>query len=188
MQYASYELIHTDLIPAIVRIGDAATPVWHQAKWSEGEYQEFVRKNGCGHCCAAMALCLHGIDIDVRQVPDLVPILCIAAGAAEGTTRILNAARLRIKESDRLCAMANALTVLGVSVEELPDGLVIEGRGSFTGGTVDSVRDHRIAMSAAVAAIKANAPVTILDAHSAEKSYPHFYQDYQALGGKLHVL
>jgi len=141
-----------------------------------------------GETLTAHPSALHGIDIDVRQVPDLVPILCIAAAAAEGTTRILNAARLRIKESDRLCSMANALTALGIPVQELPDGLVIEGRGEFSGGTVDSVKDHRIAMSAAVAAAKACSPIIILDAQAAEKSYPRFYQDYQALGGMLHVL
>ena len=131
---------------------------------------------------------LHGIDIDARQVPDLVPILCIVAGAASGTTRILNAARLRIKESDRLSAMAQVLSALGVSVTEQPDGLIIKGRGSFTGGCVPCALDHRIVMSTAVAACRACAPVIILDAQAAEKSYPRFYHDYQALGGKLNVL
>ncbi len=64
MQYASYKMINTELIPSVVSIGEASTPVWRQARWSTGEYQEFVRKNGCGHCCAAMALNLHGVKID----------------------------------------------------------------------------------------------------------------------------
>ena len=64
MEFASYEPVNTDLIPSVVTLGGASTPVWHQAKWSEGKYREFVRKNGCGHCCAAMALNLHGIKID----------------------------------------------------------------------------------------------------------------------------
>lgn len=131
---------------------------------------------------------LHGAEIDVRQTPDLVPILCIAAGAAQGVTRIFNAARLRIKESDRLSAMARALSALGVQTEELPDALVIHGNGGFTGGSVNSENDHRIAMSAAVAAVKASGSVTIADAQAAEKSYPRFYDDYQALGGNVHVL
>ena len=67
MNYVTYELIKTELIPAVVSIGGKSTPVWHQANWSEGEYQEFVRKNGCGHCCAAMALNLHGIKITPHE-------------------------------------------------------------------------------------------------------------------------
>ena len=67
MSFATYELINTELIPAIVSINGESTPVWHQAKWSEGEYEEFVRKNGCGHCCAAMALNLHGVKINPHE-------------------------------------------------------------------------------------------------------------------------
>ena len=64
MEYARYELLGTGLIPATVSIGGKSSPVWHQAKWEGGEYEQFVRKNGCGHCCAAMALNLHGVQID----------------------------------------------------------------------------------------------------------------------------
>ncbi len=67
MSFATYELINTELIPAIVSINGESAPVWHQAKWSEGEYEEFVRKNGCGHCCAAMALNLHGVKINPHE-------------------------------------------------------------------------------------------------------------------------
>lgn len=67
MEYASYELTHSDLSPCTVWLGDASTPVWRQARWSAGEYQEFVRKNGCGHCCAAMALNLHHVKIDPHE-------------------------------------------------------------------------------------------------------------------------
>ena len=67
MKYATYELINTELIPSIVSFGDGSTPVWRQGRWSEGEYQEFVRKNGCGHCCAAMALNLHNVKIDPHE-------------------------------------------------------------------------------------------------------------------------
>ena len=65
--YATYQMINTELIPSIISLGEASTPVWHQAKWTEGEYEEFVRKNGCGHCCAAMALNLHGIRITPHE-------------------------------------------------------------------------------------------------------------------------
>ncbi len=67
MSYASYEFIATDLVHAVVSVNGESTPVWRQALWSTGEYQEFVRKNGCGHCCAAMALHLHGIKIDPHE-------------------------------------------------------------------------------------------------------------------------
>ena len=63
MDYATYELTNEELTPVIVSIAGGSTPVWSQGRWSEGEYQEFVRKNGCGHCCAAMALNLHNIKI-----------------------------------------------------------------------------------------------------------------------------
>ena len=93
-----------------------------------------------------------------------------------------------ISDTGRLSAMAQVLSALGVSVTEQPDGLIIKGRGSFTGGCVPCALDHRIVMSTAVAACRACAPVIILDAQAAEKSYPRFYHDYQALGGKLNVL
>lgn len=67
MAYASYKIVGTNLIPSIVSFGGAETPVWRQGRWSEGEYQEFVRKNGCGHCCAAMALNLHNVKITPHE-------------------------------------------------------------------------------------------------------------------------
>lgn len=67
MDFAKYELIENDYAPTIVSIGSRSTPVWRQQRWDEGEYQEFVRKNGCGHCCASMALRLNGIDIDPHR-------------------------------------------------------------------------------------------------------------------------
>lgn len=67
MEFAKYELIGTDLIPTIVKIGDKSTPVWRQNRWAEGEYQEFIRKNGCGHCCATMALNLNGVKINPHE-------------------------------------------------------------------------------------------------------------------------
>ena len=67
MNYASYQMRNTDLIPCTVSINGASTPVWHQAQWEGGEYEQFVRKNGCGHCCAAMALNLHGVAITPHE-------------------------------------------------------------------------------------------------------------------------
>jgi len=127
---------------------------------------------------------LHGEVIDVSQCPDLVPPLAVAAAFAEGQTHITGAARLRIKESDRLHALAQNLSALGIRTEELPDGLIIRG-GQPAGGVVDSFGDHRIAMAFSIAAAGASDSVKIHGAECVDKSYPAFYRDYVALGGKI---
>lgn len=126
---------------------------------------------------------LRGIRIDAAQIPDLVPALAVTAVGAEGQTVIENAARLRLKESDRLQTTAALLRTLGAAVTELPDGLVIEGGRPLSGGTVSACGDHRIAMSAAIAAALAEAPVTVSGAESVEKSYPRFWNDLRSLKG-----
>lgn len=130
---------------------------------------------------------LHGCEIDISEVPDLLPVLAVVAAFAKGETRFVNAARLRLKESDRLASTAALLTALGGDVKVLPEGLIVRG-GQLTGGTVDSFHDHRIAMAAAIAAIRCAGPVIITDAGAVEKSYPAFFADYQKIGGKIHVL
>ena len=127
---------------------------------------------------------LRGTVIDAAPVPDLIPALCAAAAAAEGTRRAVNAARLRLKESDRLATTAAMLRALGGEVEELPDGLVIRGGKPLRGGTVDSHGDHRIAMAAAVAACAAEGPVQVLGSECVGKSYPDFWQHLSALKGE----
>jgi len=128
-------------------------------------------------------------EIDVSQCPDLVPPLAVMAALANGTTTISNAARLRIKESDRLASVTATLTALGAEVEEYSDHLVIHGQQQLAGGaTVDCCNDHRIAMMAAVAATKCREPVTLLGAQCVQKSYPNFWEHYQMLGGDLDVL
>ena len=129
---------------------------------------------------------LGGITIDAAQIPDLVPILAATASLCRGTTRIIHAERLRIKESDRLRAMANALNALGGRVTEMPDGLLIEGVNRLHSGKVDGCNDHRIVMAMAIAALRADGPVEITDAESIRKSYPSFFGDYNRLGGKAH--
>jgi 3-phosphoshikimate 1-carboxyvinyltransferase len=123
--------------------------------------------------------------VDCREIPDLVPVLSVLASVSPGQTRFINAQRLRIKESDRLMTTAALLTELGADVEELPDGLVITGKSQLTGGTVDSANDHRIAMSAAIAALACQEPVIVLGAQAVNKSYPAFWTDYQRLGGHV---
>ncbi len=121
-------------------------------------------------------------QIDARDIPDLVPVLAAVAAAIPGTTTITGAARLRLKESDRLATTAHTLRALGAQVEEREDGLVIQGRYPLPGGTVDAAGDHRIAMAAAVAAGACEAPVTITGAQAVDKSYPAFWRDLAALG------
>lgn len=132
---------------------------------------------------------LHSIDIDASQIPDLVPILSVVASFAKGETKIYNAGRLRIKESDRLSAVATALNTLGADVTELPDGLIIKGNpDARLSGCVDSFNDHRMVMSCAVAALCSGGEITIYNAQAVNKSYPSFFEDFISLGGKCNVL
>ena len=128
-----------------------------------------------------------GGEIDVSGTPDLVPALAVAAAVHPGVTRITGAARLRIKESDRLATVAGMLRALGGRVDELEDGLVIHGGALLTGGTVGGCNDHRIVMAAAIAATVAQGPVTITDAQAVNKSYPAFFDAFNALGGQANV-
>ncbi len=125
---------------------------------------------------------LHGITIDGSQIPDIIPILSVAAACAEGETLVKNIARLRIKESDRLHAIAENLSSLGISVEEGVDFLRITG-GKLLGGKTDSYSDHRMAMSMAVAALRCQQPVCINDPNCVKKSYPQFFEEFVHLGG-----
>ena len=121
---------------------------------------------------------LHGIDVPEHLVPDMIdefPALFIAAAAAHGTTRVSGAAELRVKESDRLAAMASGLRSLGIAVDERADGALVQG-GHLLGGCIDSRGDHRIAMSFALAGLVANAPVRIGDCANVATSFPDFAQ------------
>lgn len=132
---------------------------------------------------------LTGGTINVSQVPDLMPILAVTAALAEGETTLCGAARLRLKESDRLHAMTVGLQALGADVAEYDDHLVIKGKRQLRGGgAVSSFGDHRIAMAMTIAALHCTAPVTVTGAQCVEKSYPDFYRDLKGLGGEYHVL
>lgn len=130
---------------------------------------------------------LKGISIDASQIPDLVPVLAAVACFAEGSTQIHHAQRLRLKESDRLSAMAKGITALGGWVTEFPDGLLIKGVPALTGGTAYGRNDHRVVMALAMAALKASGESRITDPESIRKSYPDFWERYTELGGKAHV-
>ncbi|MCF0141101.1 MAG: 3-phosphoshikimate 1-carboxyvinyltransferase [Mogibacterium sp.] len=123
--------------------------------------------------------------IDVRNTPDLVPLLAVLACAREKgcVTRIENAGRLRFKESDRLESTAAMIRSLGGRVEEGEDYLLIDGQVRLDGGEVDSYGDHRIVMAAAVAAAICENPVVLDGAEATRKSYPGFFEDFASLGG-----
>ena len=126
---------------------------------------------------------LHAADVDASQIPDLVPILAVAMAAADGESRITGAARLRIKESDRLAAMCAALTACGADVAEREDGLVIHGGRPLHGAVIDGCNDHRIVMAMAVASVLLSGDLTIFDAEAVSKSAPAFWEEFTALGG-----
>ena len=126
---------------------------------------------------------LRGRELDVSSCPDLVPPRAAVAAVAEGTTRERGAARLRIKESDRLETVSAAICALGGRARAVDDGLVIAGVPELAGGTVDAANDHRIAMMASILASRCSGPVTVLGAECVAKSYPAFFEDLAALGG-----
>ncbi len=128
--------------------------------------------------------------IDAANCPDIIPVLTVLAAVSEGRTEIINAGRLRIKECDRLAAITSELNKLGADIEELAEGLIINGKpeGLRGGAEVDAWNDHRIAMSLAVAAQKCAEPFVLTGAKSVQKSYPEFWQDYAKVGGKFEVL
>lgn len=125
---------------------------------------------------------------DCSDIPDLVPILSVLGAFGSGESVIFNAERLKIKESNRLETTAAFLNELGGDVEVTDDGLIIRPTGNMHGGTVNSFGDHRIAMAAAVAALRTNGDVIIKGAESVEKSYPDFFKDYTDLGGHANVI
>jgi 3-phosphoshikimate 1-carboxyvinyltransferase len=126
--------------------------------------------------------------IDASQVPDLVPILAVAAATAEGETVIYNAARLRIKESDRLHAICDCINRIGGKAEQLQDSLRISGVKRLSGGTVDSYNDHRIVMAMAIASTVCSGDIVIKGAEAVNKSYPDFLRDFEKLGGNAYVI
>ncbi|MDY2670126.1 MAG: 3-phosphoshikimate 1-carboxyvinyltransferase [Anaerovoracaceae bacterium] len=140
----------------------------------------------------ARGYCLSPVLIDCGDIPDLVPVLTIAASTAEeeeAQCRFVNAGRLRLKESDRLNSTAAMLSKLGVGVEICGDEMDVFGGSPLDGGVdIDSYNDHRIVMSAAVAALRCYEPVMIRGAEAVSKSYPDFFDVFKSLGGRIHVI
>ena len=134
---------------------------------------------------------LHGITVPEALIPgsiDEFPVFFIAAACASGETLVRGALELRVKESDRLAAMAAGLGQLGVEHQLLPDGLWIRGADTLTGGTIDSCGDHRVAMAFAVAALRARAPIEIRDVANVATSFPGFAGTARAAGLAVEAL
>ncbi|MBR2751634.1 MAG: 3-phosphoshikimate 1-carboxyvinyltransferase [Clostridiales bacterium] len=131
-------------------------------------------------------------EMDASDVPDLVPVFAVAAAATDCETHIVHAERLALKESDRLASTAGMLRVLGADVEVFRDGMTIRGKHYapgervFSGGTIDTHKDHRLVMASAVAATVAKDTIWIKDPVAVEKSYPTFFEEYLDLGGNIH--
>ncbi len=127
-----------------------------------------------------------GAAIDLSQCPDLGPIITVLASLSRGRTEIVNAKRLRIKESDRITSMTTELNKLGARITETEEGMVIEGVETLKGGvTVNAWNDHRVAMALAMAATRCEKPIILEGAESVKKSYPHFWTEYERVGGKI---
>ena len=124
--------------------------------------------------------------IDASQCPDIIPVISLVSALCKGTTEIRNAGRLRIKECDRLNAVAVELNKLGADITEYEDSLVINGVNELKGGVeVWSHKDHRIAMTLAIAGTICKEPIIIKDYECVSKSYPHFFEDFKMLGGSF---
>ncbi|MDD3972816.1 MAG: 3-phosphoshikimate 1-carboxyvinyltransferase, partial [Clostridia bacterium] len=127
-------------------------------------------------------------ELDAKEIPDIIPVLSLVASLSKGTSRIYNAKRLRIKESDRLSSIYDMLKKIGAQIEQNDDTLLITGKPMLKGGIVDSFNDHRIAMTAAIASISCENPVIIKDAQAINKSYPSFLDDFIKIGGKVETV
>ena len=128
-----------------------------------------------------------GRVIDVQNCPDLGPIISLLASLSKGTTKIVNAHRLRLKESDRIESTVSTLKQLGANIKTDGDDIVIIGKKSLKGSEeiYDSYNDHRIAMMLGIASSRCELPITIKQADCINKSYPHFYDDLSSVGGKV---
>ena len=163
----------------------------------QGDYQilDLLRRFGAdirihGNDIVVRYQTLKGIDIDASEIPDLVPILSVVAAKAKGETRIYNAGRLRIKESDRLAAMCEGLTRIGTDVEEQAEEMRIKGLNEGHGrvASISGYGDHRIVMAMTVAALAAETALVIEDSEAANKSYPDFFKDWVQIGGRADVI
>lgn len=130
---------------------------------------------------------LHGQTVDVSQITDMVPAAAVCAALCRGETRFVNAGRLRLKESDRLEAMKDAVNALGGQASSEGDTLIVRGVERLAGGRAQGCNDHRVVMALAGAGLRSEAPVEVTDAWSINKTYPDFFEDLNKLGGDADV-
>jgi 3-phosphoshikimate 1-carboxyvinyltransferase len=128
---------------------------------------------------------LKPVEVDAKNIPDLVPAIAVLACYAKGTSHIFGAQRLRLKESDRLESLYLELTKMGAQIAINNEGLIIEGGSHLHGAKIDSHNDHRIAMACAVAALGADGETTIQNAQCVRKSYPQFFTHLKQLGADV---
>lgn len=140
------------------------------------------------NCISICGSDLRGIIIDAKNIPDLVPIICVAAACAEGITKIHNVKRLKFKECNRLSAICQELENLGVNICTESDCIVVQGRNNLHSDRVWSHKDHRILMSLAIMATKNSGLTEITDVDCVKKSYPNFFEIFKRLGGVADVI
>ena len=148
---------------------------------------EIIRNMGYNKLNDSVPGKLPAFSADVSDIPDLVPILTVLGCFTDGVSRITGAKRLKIKESNRLEAIAAALGNIGGKVKVFDDSLEIEPVEYFHSGTINGCNDHRIVMASAIASTMANGEITITDAEAVSKSYPDFWRDFISLGGEAEL-
>ena len=131
---------------------------------------------------------LKPVSVDLNATPDALPALAVAACFAEGRSEILNVPQARIKETDRIACMTRELRKMGADIEELPDGMIINGRGELAGATVEGHGDHRIVMALAIAGLATGKETCVNGAEAAEVTYPEFARDFIKIGAKFKVI
>ncbi len=192
---------YIDMTRQVLELFRSGTPgtVCIEGDWSNGAFFLAMNALGCDLEIFGLDDCSYQGDkacvqwipalkngfctLSAAHIPDLIPVLAVVAGAYHGA-EFTDIARLRLKESDRVSSVISMLEALGGQAYADENTLTVLGTG-FAGGTVDAVGDHRIAMSAAVAATACKAPVTVLGAEAVNKSYPQFWEEYRRLGGIL---
>lgn len=181
----------------IVKPGEMVSPkkIFVEGDWSNGAFwqvAEFLgsdilisglKDNSLQRDKAIKELLPLPDEVDAKDIPDIVPILCVAAAGMKKMTKFYNTKRLKIKESDRVKSTCDLINNLGGHAEYDDNSITVFGKGYLEGGTVDSFNDHRIAMSGAIASIICKNEVIIKDAGCVKKSYPDFYKDFASLGG-----
>ena len=188
-QGSSISLPHVGLNPTRAGILDALTHLGARIQLDLKRPDSVAGGEPVGDLSAS-AQALHGADFDpdlVLRAIDEVPILAVLGAVSKGTTIIRGAAELRVKESDRLSQMARGLRAMGAQIEELPDGLRIDGGRPLRGAEIDSAHDHRIALAFSVAALAATSPTTISGAEWADISFPGFFDLLRSLGADVEL-